>query len=327
MAIKKKQLGKGLHANCITLSRDGKYAAGHTAAGHGGSDLCIVELATGKERRITVEAPFTRIGAVDFLGPSLVVAALEDAEPHDDLPWSVLVIDPEGTSLVRAPAVTKGTVSGSLAVGPEGQVALVVSTALFLWNPGELDAGKAPRRLELEVDPYSSRHIAWTDAGELLVFASEKLVELSPALEARTLALPGIEPCQDLSCSANAVAFLGSRSEGPGFANAITFVVDRKTGAVTATLDSTFDAAHLGDGELLGASGGKTWLKKKGWKRATRTPELEQGYVMRMGLDGTPKEVVPMKLGRVDAFVSAGDVVLLGSDKGMTWYSGVFSKG
>ena len=227
MAIKKKQLGKGLHANCITLSRDGKYAAGHTAAGQGGSDICIVELATGKERRITVEAPFTHIAAVDFLGPSLVVAALEE-EPHDDLPWTVLIVDPEGTSLIRARAVTKGTVAGSLAVGPEGQVALVVSTTLLFWEPDALNAGKAPRRLELEVDPYSSTHVAWTDAGELLMFASEKLIEVSRELEARTIPLPGIEPSQDLSCSANAVAFLGCRTEGPGFANAITFVVDRK---------------------------------------------------------------------------------------------------
>ena len=325
MAAKKKQLARGVLVNQLTLSRDGKFAAGHTSASQGGTELCVVEVASGIERRLSLESPFTRVAAVDFLGEDLLVAALHDVagEHLRDNAWTLLRIDPAGVVTRSGPLVTH-SVSGALAVGPEGQVALVVATTLFVWKPGELLAGKPPQRLELEVDEHFSQHAAWTATGELLVLAFDRLVELSRQLKARVVPLADIEAHGELSISGDAVSFCGSWSDAPGPADATRFIVDRKTGAVTAKLDSLFHGAHLAEGSLRGASGGKTWLKKKGWKQATRTPELQDGYVMRVGLDGAALDVVPMKLGRVDAFVSAGDVVLVGSDKGLTWLSGVF---
>jgi hypothetical protein len=321
MAIKKKQLAKGILVNRLVVSRDGKYAAGHCSPGQGGAEVAVVELSTGKERRVSLGAPFTRVGAVDFLGPDLIVAALDDDDGANN--WSVLVIEPDG-QVAASRAVTKKELAGALAVGPEGQVALTVSSTLFLWSSGELVAGKAPRVIELDTGAYRADHLAWTEAGELLVLDSEKLIEFSPELRPRELALQGIETHGHLSCAGDAVAFLGSRTQGAGFADAICFVVDRKKGTVSSSLDSVFDTAHLEGKLLVGASGGLTWLKKKGWKKAERTPELQGGYVMRAGLDGEAKEVVPMKLARVDAFASAGDVVVIGSHRGLTWMSGVF---
>ena len=321
MPIKKKQLAKGMHVNRLVLSRDGRFAVGHQAPGLQTQEVCVVDVEKATERRVTLDAPIERIAAASFLGPDLVAAALEPLKGGEEYSWRLLVIDPEG-KVTASRAVTKSKISGALAVGAEGQVALLVSTTLFVWKPNELRQGKAPRKLEVPALPNTMGHLVWSDAGELVTLGRDCVVVLSSALKVRKIPLPGIEPLDALSCTAGTVAFHGSNDTE----FELIVLVDLKTGRVTTCPNWLFNQAQLSGGVLLGASGGKTWLKKLGWSGASREPVLQQGYVMRLGLDGKKKDVVAMKLGRVDACAGIGDVVLIGTHQGITWYSGVFPK-
>lgn len=321
MPIKKKQLAKGMHVNHLVLSRDGRHAVGHMLPGLQTTALCVVDLEKGTERRVTLEPPLSRVASANFLGSDLVVAALEDRKgKSEEHTWSLLVIDPSG-QVTASRVVTKGKISGALAVGPQGQIALLVSTTLFLWKPDELKKGKAPQKLEVPVLANAMSHLVWSDAGELIALGRDCVLVWSPALKLRRIPLPGIEPDGSLSCTGNTVAFHGSNDTE----FELMILVDLKTGRVTTCPNWLFNSAQLSNGMLLGASGGKTWLKKLGWRGAEREPVLQQGYVMRLGLDGAQKDVVAVKLGRVDACVGAGSVVLIGTHQGITWYSGVFA--
>lgn len=313
--MKEKQVVKGMRVDHFAPSPDGKQVVAWESPSYGGTPLKVIDTAKWTVRDFALPSEWSRVFDVAWLGDCLVAGMVGESS------WGVVVYDATGAIHHQRTLGKENDVSGGLACASDGRVAVVKYGTLWLFAPGDLFGKAAPHKQELDCGTYVSRHVTFADDGTLLVAGGSALFQISPKLNVQRTTLGNIEFFGQLSGAAGLVAFQGSATEGEGFADGTTYVVDRKTGKVKLEVKDTFtNFALTPDGRLLGVSPGTTRLKKIGrakWKRSERDAG---GFIRIQSLDGKKLVDEPVKLARIDGACLVNDAVLIGTHKGVTAY-------